>query len=154
MTTCILGASRLCAAQDVAAAEALFNRGMERMEAATTRRAARRSARLHRSISRPGVLFTLAECEAKRGRIATAHARYGDYLAMFDTSSPDKKARQRQQGRDKAAREQRAALGPRVPELTLVLAPGMPRRAVVKRDDIVLGEPSLGVSLPLDRAST
>jgi hypothetical protein len=148
--TCVLGLSRSSAAQDVAAAEALFNRGLERMEAGDYEKGCPAIGESYRLDPRPGVLFTLAECEAKRGRIATAYARYGDYLAMFEALPPDKKARQQQQGRDKFAREQRAALGPQVPELKLILAPGMPRGVVVKRDDVVLAEPSLGVSLPLD----
>jgi hypothetical protein len=134
----------------VAAAEALFNRGMARMEAGDFENGCPAIGESYRLDPRPGTLFTLAECEAKRGHIATAYVRYGDYLSLLETLPPDKKARQQQQGRDKAARAERAALGPQVPELTVVVGPGLPRGAVVKRDDVVLAEPSLGVGLPLD----
>ena len=43
----------------------------------------------------PGTLFTLAECERKGGNIATALARYDDYLQLFNRMSPDEQAHQR-----------------------------------------------------------
>jgi hypothetical protein len=137
-------------AQDVAAAEALWNRGMADMEAGDYPKACPAIGESYRLDPRPGTLFTLAECEFRRGRLATAFARYGDYLALLDALSPEKRARQQAQGRDKAARDQRAALGPQVPELTLTLGPRAPSGAVVKRDGVVLAEPSLGIALPVD----
>ena len=138
------------AAQDVATAEALFKRGLDWVEAGDLDKGCSAIAESHRLDPRPGTLFTLAECEAKRGHIASAYVRYGDYLALLQTLPPSQKARQRQQGREKVAREQRAALVPQVPELTVVLAPGVPRGAIVKRDGEILADASLGLSLPVD----
>jgi hypothetical protein len=135
-------------AQDIAVAETLFNRGLELMEAGDYEKGCPSLAESYRLDPRPGALFTLAECELKRGRIVSAYARYGEYLAVFEGLSPER--RQKQQGRDKIARDQRAALAPKVPLLTLLLAPSAPRGTVVKRDDLVLGEPSLGVALPVE----
>ena len=69
----------------------------------------------------PGTLFAMAECEAAAGRIATAAAHYEEYLALYDSLSPDKKAKQGTRHRDSLA--QKATLTPLVPKLTLVLPP-------------------------------
>ena len=42
---------------------------------------------------RPGTLFTLAECETRRGRIATALRRYEQYVSLYPTLAPELKAR-------------------------------------------------------------
>jgi hypothetical protein len=145
---CLFGVSAAGWAQDVAAADALFSRGLQLFEAGDLEKACPAIGESYRLDPRPGALFTLAECEARRGHVATAFTRYGDYLSLFEGLAPDKRARQ--QGRDRIAREQRAALGPKVPEVTLVLPPGAPRGTVVRRDDVELAEPALGVPLPVD----
>jgi hypothetical protein len=134
----------------VAGSEALFNRGVERMEVGDFAKGCPALVESYGIDPRPGTLFTLAECEAKWGHIATAYALYGDYLKLLETLPPDKKARQVQAGRDKDSRAQRAVLGPQVPELTIVLGPGVPRGAVVKCDQMKLADSSLGVALPVD----
>lgn len=145
---CMMTCSAAAHAQDVAAAEALFNRGLERMEAGNYEKACPLLAESYRVDPRPGALFTLAECEARRGRIATAYLRYGEYLSLFERLPPDKRARQ--QGRDQAARQQRAALAPKVPEITLVVPPDVPAGIVVKSDGLEIAKTALGVPLPLE----
>jgi hypothetical protein len=136
------------AAQDVASAEALFNRGLEEMNAGHFDAGCPALGESYRLDPRPGTLFTLAECEAKRGRVATAVTRYGDYLALFARLPPDAQAKQK--GREKIAAEKKAALSAEVPLLTLSLPKGAPPGTVVKRDAVVLGDASLGVALPVD----
>jgi hypothetical protein len=136
------------AAQDVATAEALFNRGLKEMQARRFDTGCPALNESYRLDPRPGTLFTLAECEAGRGRIATAATRYGDYLAAFGRLAPDAQAKQR--GRDKIAAQKKAALAPDIPELTLTLPPNAPRGTTVMRDDVALGEATLGVPLPVD----
>jgi hypothetical protein len=140
--------SASASAQDAAGGEALFNRGMERMDAGDFEHACPAIAESYRLDPRPGTLFTLAECESRRGRLATAYARYGDYLALYDTLPAEKQ--RRQQGRDRVAKDQRTALGRQVPELTISLGPAAPRDGIVKRDDLILAGASLGVPLPVD----
>jgi len=136
------------AAQDVAAAEALFNRGLADMKASRFDTGCPALEESYRLDPRPGTLFTLAQCEAKRGRFATAVTRYGDYLALFSRLSPD--AQTKQNGRDKIAAEKKAELAPQVPELTITLPPDAPRGTVVKRDSTVLSDAALGIPLPID----
>lgn len=147
----LLGALLLAApaaAQQVADAERLFNRGLTDMQAGRFETGCLALSESYRIDPRPGALFTLAECEAKRGRIATAVARYSDYLALFSRLSPDAKAKQR--GREKIAAAKTAQLTPEIPELTLSLPPDAPRGTVVKRDDAVLSEATFGVALTID----
>src|SRR5262245_22382355 len=135
-------------AGDVAAAEALFNRGVADMKAKKFETACPAIEESYRLDPRPGTLFTLAECEAKRGRVATAVTRYGDYLALFSRLPPDQQNQQK--GRRKIATEKKAELLPEAPEITLTLPPDAPRGTVIKRDDAVLSEAALGVALPID----
>ena len=80
---------------------------------------------------RAGTLFTLAECEAKRGRLATAMARYDDYLSLYARLSEEQL---RKQGvREKIARNQKVALSLQVPELTLLLPSEAPAGTVSRR---------------------
>jgi hypothetical protein len=135
-------------AQDLAAAEALFNKGLAEMEAKKFDTACPALAESHRIDPRAGTLFTLAECENKAGKIATAVARYEDYLRAFGRLTADQQSKQK--GREKIAAEQKAALSPHVPQLTLVLPQAAPSGTVVKRGEAVLGAPSLGIALPVD----
>ena len=63
------------AAGPVDAAKALFDRGVEQLEAGHFNRACPAIEKSYQLDPRPGTLFTLAECEAKRGRLATAVQR-------------------------------------------------------------------------------
>src|SRR6185503_17683194 len=141
----LLSLSGLAAAED--RAEALFNQGVDLMEAGHPDQGCPLIEQSLKVDPRPGTLFALAECEAQRGRLATAVARYDEYLALFASLSPDKQAKQRD--REKTARAQKAAIGPEVPELTLVLPKDAPVGTVVKRDGEVLGT-ELGVPIPVD----
>jgi hypothetical protein len=135
-------------AQDVAAAKTLFSQGITEMEAGRFDTGCPALETSYKLDPRAGTMFALAECEAKRGRLATAVARYDDYLSLHGRMAPDQ---QKKQGdRAKVAQEQKAALGPQVPMLTLTLPAGAPRETVVKRDDTQLSGPALGLALPVD----
>ncbi|WP_437775183.1 hypothetical protein [Sorangium sp. So ce1097] len=136
------------AAQDIAAADALFNRGLAEMQAGRHETGCKALAESQRIDPQPGTLFTLAACEAEWGRIATAVTRFGDYLALVGRMTP---AEVRRQGeRPRIAREKREQLSPRVPNLSISLPPGAPAGTVVKRNGLELGEASLGIALPVD----
>lgn len=136
------------AAQDIATAEALFNKGFDDMKAHRYETGCKALAESQRLDPRAGTLFTLATCEAEWGRIATAASRFGDYLALYDRLSDDKKAAQAE--RHKVATETRQSLLPEVPLLTLSLPKGAPAGTVVRRDGEVVAEAALGLSLPVD----
>lgn len=144
----LLSLSAPAAAQDIAAAEALFDRGLADMQAGHYETGCKALAESEHLDPQPGTLFTLAACEAQRGRIATAVARFKDYLARFDQMTPEGKARQGE--RPKVARQERDRLSPQIPRLALSLPPGAPAGTVVRRDGYVLGEAALGVALPVD----
>ncbi|MFS8071355.1 MAG: hypothetical protein ACMG6S_33715, partial [Byssovorax sp.] len=96
---------------------ALFDAGVLQMEAGRYDQACPSIEHSYELDPRPGVLFTLAECQSKRGRIAAAVARYTEYLDLFNALPPAKK--KLQTNRPKAARAQLAALSPQVPRLVI-----------------------------------
>lgn len=135
-------------AQDVAAAEALFNKGVSEMEAGHFDVACPSLAESQRLDPRPGTMFTLAECEAKAGKIATALVHYEDYLRAAELLPAPQKQRHAQ--RMDIAKGQKAALAAEVPSLTLVLPADAPADVEISRDGTALSRASLGVALPVD----
>ncbi|WP_438008783.1 hypothetical protein WME89_08860 [Sorangium sp. So ce321] len=83
----------------VAMAESLFVRGRADMLAGRYETGCPALAESHRLDPRPGRLFTLPECEARRGRIATAVARYNDYLALYSRMSEAEQIKQHERYR-------------------------------------------------------
>ena len=134
-------------AQEDAAADALFNKGLSEMEAGRYATACPTIKESQRLDPRMGTLFTLAECEAKGGMIASAVAHYDEYLRLFARLAPPQKATQA--GREKVSAAQKAALSPHVPYVTLVLRDA-PAGTTVKWDDMVFNLPALGVPLPVN----
>jgi hypothetical protein len=135
-------------AQDAAAAGALFDRGLADMQANRFATACPALDESYRLDSRPGTLFTLAECEAKWGHVASAVTHYVDYLTRYEQMPADQRMRQRE--REQIARRQLIELKPKIPLLTVRItgnaAPGM----TVSRDGHELGPASLGTGIPVD----
>ena len=147
-TALLVLASAPAGAQDLAAAEALFDKGVADMEAGKYATGCPAIAESYRLDPRPGTLFAVAECEYRAGRTATAAARFQDYLDLFDRLTPDQRQKQRDRPTEAAAKK--AELTKLVPRLTLTLAPGAPKDTVVRRDDATLGAAALGMALPID----
>ncbi|WP_437586733.1 hypothetical protein [Sorangium sp. So ce1000] len=135
-------------ADAVAVAESLFNRGLADMLAGKFQTGCPALTESYRLDPRPGRLFTLAECEAKWGRTATAVSRYNDFLALYSRMSESEQLKQ--YDRYKIVLEQRDALAPLVPQLTLSLPSDAPPGTLVQRDGITLEGPSLGIALPVN----
>jgi len=135
-------------AQDSAAADALFDKGLSEMKAGQFDTGCPKLAESHRLDPRAGTLFTLAECEAQGGKLASALVHYEDYLRVFARMSAKERAGQR--GREDVAKEAIARLTPEVPTLALRLPPGAPPDAVVVRNGTRLGSAALGVPLPVN----
>lgn len=126
----------------------MFQRGLAEMMAgryATACPALAESLRLDHS---PGTLFTLAECEAKAGRVATALYHYREFLALVAELPAPRRARQRE--REEIARAQREALLPRVPTLGLHLPKNAPPDLIVRRDGAVVPAAELGRAVPVN----
>jgi hypothetical protein len=136
------------AAEEVAAAEALFERGLAEMKAGRFTTGCPALAESQRLDPRPGTLFTLASCEDQWGRIASAVSRYGDYLTLVERMPDERKARQGD--RPSVARARRDKLAPEIPQLTIALPPGARAGAVVERDGDAVPPAALGVALPID----
>ena len=111
-------------AQDAAAAAALYDRGLSDMLAGKLSSACPALAESYRLDPLPGALFTLAECEGKAGRCATAVARYDEYLATYARLPAKEKAGQK--GRNKLAEAARRKLLPNVPTVTIRLPASAP----------------------------
>ena len=133
-------------AQNVGAADALFQRGVAAMMAGDLETACPIIADSQKLDPHPGTLFTLAECEAKRGHVATASVEYGDYLAQTDDMPVEQRARHEE--RRKIAKKQALDLARNIPSLTLLLPSGS--KASLRLDGAALGTRSLGVALPVD----
>jgi hypothetical protein len=139
------------AAQDTAAAGALFEKGVSDMEAGKFESGCPAIEESQRLDPRPGTLFTLAECNAGWGKLASAAAQYQEYVDLVSRLT---RAQQlRHQVRVDISHEQLAALKPQVPLLTLVLPPDAPSGTFVTRNGEVLKGAALGLPLPVDPGS-
>ena len=129
-------------------AQAQFDFGLAEMEGGRYASGCPALAESYRLDPRPGVLFTLAECENKWGKTASALTHYEAYVDLFARMRDDEKAHQR--GRDKVALAQRDGLRAVVPQLAIALPSSAPGATTVSCDGVPLGAPSLGVLLPID----
>jgi hypothetical protein len=128
--------------------QAQFDYGLAEMEAGRFATGCPALAESYRLDPRPGVLFTLAECENKWGKLASALTHYEAYLDLFERMRDEEKAHQR--GRDRVATGQRDRLRSEVPQLAIALPPSAPPGTTVTRDGSPLGAPSLGTAAPVD----
>jgi hypothetical protein len=129
-------------------AQVLFDRGVADMEAGLFEKACPAIEASQRLDPRPGTLFTLAECEAQRGRTATAMRYYSEYLSLYRTFNSKKKVEQKE--RATISEQQLRKLEASAPRLTLKLPPQSSPDVVVKRDGNVVAELSLGVAFAVD----
>jgi hypothetical protein len=132
----------------VDSAKALFDRALEHLKAGRFSEACPAIEESYTLDPRPGTLFTLAECETKRGRLATAVQRYEEYLSLYATLPPEKK--QRQGDRERVSRKTLATLLPQVPEVTITLPSAAPPSTRVSRDGVPVTASALGVPMRID----
>ena len=97
---------------------------------------------------RAGTLFTLAECQAQWGKVASAVAHYQEYVGLVPRLPADQQSRHRD--RVKTANSQIAKLKPTVPTLTLLLPADVPAGTSVTRNGVLLQGAALGLALPSD----
>lgn len=87
-------------------------------------------------------LINLADCEEKVGKLTDAMGHW-----------VDARARAQSEGLrpiEEEATTRATALEPRLARLTIVPSPSTPKDAVIERDGLALGAPSLGIPLPVD----
>lgn len=87
-----------------------------------------------------GTRFNLADCEERRGRIATAWSLFRGVLSEL-AQDDDRKP---------IAAERAKSLEPRLPRVTLLRTAETPAGVRVRVDGVELGEGSFGVPLPMD----
>jgi hypothetical protein len=148
MAVAVASTPVVSSAQETASAGALFDHGVSDMEAGRFESGCPALAESQRLEPRAGTLFTLAECERKWGKVATAAAHYEDYLGLVSQLPADQQ--RRHQARAREAADTLTLLKPTVPTLALTLPADAPAGVVVTRDQIVLQGASLGLALPVD----
>jgi len=127
-------------AQSAAAAEALFQEGQAALERGDFALACPKLRESDRLDPANGTKLNLADCEEKRGHLASAWELYrklSDLLPAGDERQP-------------YAQERAQALAPRVPRLTLKLAPGAPADTQASLGGVVFTSASFGTALPLN----
>ncbi|WP_394850158.1 hypothetical protein LZC95_22210 [Pendulispora brunnea] len=131
--------SAWAAPRDSSAAEALFQSARQALARGDVNTACERFAESERLDPAPGTLINLADCEERRGHIATAWQEFRDAVPMF------------RPGDDRIAYAEKRArsLEARVPHVVLTLATRVDG-VTIHRDDVELGMATLGVSLPID----
>jgi hypothetical protein len=123
-----------------AAAEALFEQGRADMAAARYDQACEKFRQSDALDPALGTKLNLGECEAKRGRLATA---WELFRAVEQRLAPD-------DSRFAVAKKKREAIEASVPKLVLVLAPGAPADTTLTGGGATLSSAAFGVPLPLD----
>jgi hypothetical protein len=126
----------------------LFDKGVAEMESGNYQVACPALEESQRIDPRAGTLFASAECQAKWGKLASAVARYEDYIGWVLRLPTDQQARHRD--RVTTSQAQVSRLKPTVPTLTLRLVAGAPNGTTIKRDGVVLQGAALGLALPVD----
>lgn len=126
--------------RDPAAADALFREGREAMKRGDFVTACPKFAESQRLDPAGGTLLNLAECEEKRGMVASAQQHYREAGEAFPANDP----------RIAYVERRVAELDGRVPRITVGLAATSPAGTRVFRDGVELGAASLGAALPVD----
>lgn len=126
----------------------LFKEALALMNALDFEAACPRFERSYQIDPRPGTMYTLAECEARRGRLETAVAHFKQFITLVD-STPAWKQQQYQPRKEKAEKR-RAEIEPAIPTLTLTLEPDAPWTTVIKLDGAKIELSALGAPRALN----
>jgi len=126
--------------RDPAAAAVLFQEGRVAAKGGDYATACLKFGESYRFDPAVGTLLNIADCSERRGLLAAAWQAFSQAAEQLP-----KEDRRRQVAEGRAA-----ALAPRLPRLSVTLAPGAPAGTKVLRDDVELGSGSLGTALPLD----
>lgn len=129
-------------------ADTLFKQGVAAMLKLDFETGCPAVARSYELDARLGTLYTLADCEAQRGRSATAVAHFNQFIALVEALPS---ARQlRYLSRKSRAEKRRAEIEPEVPKVTLTLPPDAPWTTVIKIDGKPIEIGMVGKPLPVD----
>ncbi|HTQ06199.1 MAG TPA: hypothetical protein VMI54_20195 [Polyangiaceae bacterium] len=142
----VLGArtSRAAETRDTAAAEALFEEARQLFEHGDYETACPKFAESYRLDPGTGVLFALALCHERRGKLATAWAEFIDVAGRANAENNSE--------REAAARERADALFSRLSFLVIRVDAATARLPglSVEEDDVALRPAAFGTPLPVD----
>jgi hypothetical protein len=127
--------------RDPATADALFRQGRASADAGDYPRACDAFAESQRLDPAPGTLFNLADCEEHLDRLASAESHFLAVVRSLPGSDE----------RATIARSRAGTIAPRVPRMSIALAPDAPAGARVFRDDDELERSHLGEVVALDQ---
>lgn len=136
------------APRDPIAAEALFERGKQRMDQGRTSEACAAFGESERLDPAGGTLLRLALCHEVEGKLASAWLEYLEVVRISSegTGEPAKLAE-----RVRLAREHLAAIEPRVPKLAIAVPPAARIEGLrVSANGLPRNEGSWGVALPVN----
>lgn len=129
--------SSVAQANDPAAAEVLFQAGQAALEKNDYETACAKFKQSYALEPAPGTLYFQGDCEERRGRIATAWSLFTDLVHLLPDSDP----------KHQGVVDRIAALAPRLPKLTVHLAPGSPADTRVTKDKALL---PVDTAIPVD----
>jgi hypothetical protein len=125
---------------DVAAAQALFERGRVAAQRGDWQMACDAFEESQRLDPGAGTLMNWAMCEARQNKLASAWHHFNEAAALLAPGDD----------RTGFVRAQLRQLAPRLPRLTLRLSPDMPAGARVLRDGAELAQAGIGLPMPVD----
>jgi len=144
--TLLLSGSALCgtpsahAQSNTAAAVALFDEGRTALRSGDLDVACAKFHESNRMAPAVGTAFNLANCEEKRGRLATAWVLFRQVAAQMKPDDP----------RLSVATERASALEKRAPRVIFSVDERTPADARVRLDDLELASASFGSAIPID----
>ena len=129
-------------------AEDLYRRGLAAFEAGDYSNACPALAESYRLDPLPGALFTVATCELKAGKIATAFKRFGEFIALVETLTPAQQVQQ--ETRRGVAEQQRRDISVELPYIRVELRGRSSRPAQIYLNGALLGPESIGIEFAVD----
>ncbi|MGH7329643.1 MAG: PEGA domain-containing protein, partial [Polyangiaceae bacterium] len=130
-------------ASNEAAAQALFDQARTLMQSGKLAEACAKFAESNRLSPGAGTMLNLGACYEKNGQTASAWATYADAASAADKANRKDWATR--------AKTRMAALAPDLSKLTITVPVESKVDGLeVKRDDVVVGETSWGVAIPVD----
>jgi hypothetical protein len=97
---------------------------------------------------KPGTIFTLAECYARAGKVASAVQYYDEFLNVQSRLPAEE--REKQRARAEVSQNERSRLVKQVPWITVILPEGAPEGVVVTMDDEPFPSTLFGVAIAVD----
>lgn len=124
-------------------AETLFRKGRELVTAGRFAEACPKFAESQKLEPTLGTLLNLAACHEQERKLASAWVEFSEAKELA--------SEQHQADREKFAREHMASIEPRLPKLTIQVAPSSVVDGLeIRLDDTLVGKPAWGTAMPVD----